>query len=170
MNWRFLGERIFLSQRFSQSLLAAHATLLGLFVSTSWLHVSVPLAVQKLISPPSAAEEAKISRRVTPNFILTTILSAVIVGCLCARSLHYQFFAYIAWSTPFLLWRSGLDPISIYAVWGVQELAWNVYPSTDLSSMTVVICLAITVLSVLVGTDPVRPEPQEDKTKLEKSQ
>ena len=71
---------------------------------------------------------------------------------LCARSLHYQFYAYIAWSTPFLLWKADLHPTLIYAVWGAQEWGWNVYPSTDTSSMVVVGCLVVQVLSVWWGT------------------
>ena len=74
------------------------------------------------------------------------------IGMLCARSLHYQFYAYIALSTPFLLWEAGLHPILVYAVWAAQEWAWNVYPSTDTSSMVVVGCLAIQVFGVWWGT------------------
>lgn len=71
---------------------------------------------------------------------------------LCARSLHYQFYAYIAWATPYLLWKSGMHPVLIYAIWVVQELAWNVYPSTDLSSALVVGCLAVQVFGAWHGT------------------
>jgi alpha-1,3-mannosyltransferase len=71
---------------------------------------------------------------------------------LCARSLHYQFYAYIAWATPFLLWRAGFHPIVQYALWAAQEWAWNVYPSTPASSATVVGVLAVTVAGVWWGT------------------
>ena len=74
------------------------------------------------------------------------------IGMLCARSLHYQFYAYTAWSTPFLLWKAGLHPILIYAAWGAQEWGWNVYPSTDTSSIVVVGCLFVQVFSVWWGT------------------
>ena len=74
------------------------------------------------------------------------------IGMLCARSLHYQFYAYTAWSTPFLLWKAGLHPILIYAVGGAQEWGWNVYPSTDTSSIVVVGCLLVQVFSVWWGT------------------
>jgi alpha-1,3-mannosyltransferase len=82
------------------------------------------------------------------------MLSAVIIGCLCARSLHYQFFVYISWATPYLLWRSGMHPLAIYAVCAGQEWAWNVYPSTNASSAVVVACLAMTVGSIWIGTSP----------------
>jgi alpha-1,3-mannosyltransferase len=77
---------------------------------------------------------------------MTTLLTAIAIGMLCARSLHYQFFAYIAWATPFLLWKAGFHPILQYALWGAQEWAWNVYPSTPASSGVVVGVLAITIL------------------------
>ena len=89
-----------------------------------------------------------ISIRVSPNYILTTILTANAVGMLFARSLHYQFYAYIALATPFLLWRSGMHPILQYTIWGVQEWAWNVYPSTNISSLVVVFTQFLTVASI----------------------
>lgn len=45
-----------------------------------------------------------------------------------------------------------MHPVLIYTIWAVQELAWNVYPSTDLSSALVVGCLAVQVLGAWHGT------------------
>lgn len=45
-----------------------------------------------------------------------------------------------------------MHPVLIYTVWAVQELAWNVYPSTILSSVLVVGCLAVQVFGVWYGT------------------
>lgn len=83
---------------------------------------------------------------------MATILTSLAIGLLCARSLHYQFYAYIAWATPFLLWKTGMPALLTVVVWAAQEWAWNVYPSTNLSSGVVVSCLAIQVLGVWVGT------------------
>lgn len=155
VNWRFVGEETFLSRPFSLALLSAHATLLLAFLSTRWLKPAecTPLqAFKQLTNQPPAATQAKTAKRVTPDFVMTSILTAMLIGCLCARSLHYQFFAYIAWSTPFLLWRSGLHPVLIYLVWAAQEWAWNVYPSTSASSAVVVTCLAVTVAGAWLGT------------------
>lgn len=103
---------------------------------------------------------------------MTAILSSLVIGVLCARSLHYQFYAYLAWSTPFLLWRSGLHPILIYAVWAAQEWAWNVYPSTNSSSMVVVGCLAVQVIGVWWGTrnDFVNVEALTEEEEVEETQ
>lgn len=150
VNWRFVGEETFLSKPFSIALLAAHVVLLLAFLHTQWLKpagISLFGVKRLLLSPPLQPEQDRIARRVTPSFVLTTILTAMMVGCLCARSLHYQFYAYIAWSTPFLLWKAGLHPVAVYVIWAAQEVAWNVYPSTNTSSMIVVGCLAVSVAS-----------------------
>lgn len=157
VNWRFVGEDAFLSRGFALGLLGMHAAVLALFITTRWLkparkplsQLVVPLLFGK--SPFTAQEQRAISRDVTPRFIMTAILSANVVGLLFARSLHYQFYAYLAWSTPFLLWRSGVHPILQYALWAAQEWAWNVYPSTSLSSCVVVGVLATTVVLLWRG-------------------
>ncbi|KAL8737559.1 MAG: hypothetical protein Q9181_001574 [Wetmoreana brouardii] len=155
VNWRFMDKETFLSREFAFALAAANLGFLLLFLATRWLkpsRKSLPGFMSALWKPPSPLMQQQISLRLTPSFVMTTILSAMIIGLLCARSLHYQFYAYIAWSTPFLLWRSGLHPIAIYGVWAAQEWAWNVYPSTTASSMVVVGCLFLQVLGVWWGT------------------
>jgi hypothetical protein len=102
---------------------------------------------------------------VEADYVLTVMLTSMTIGMLCSRSLHYQFFAYIAWGTPFMLWKAKLHPVLIYAVWGAQEWAWNVYPSTDDSSVVVVGCLAIQVLGVLWATKgPYQAPPASART------
>ncbi|KAK4188135.1 glycosyltransferase [Podospora australis] len=153
VNWRFVGEEVFLSKSFALGLLGLHVTVLLAFVTTRWLKparkslsgIILPLLQGK--SPFLKQEQLAIARDVTPRYIMTTILSANVVGLLFARSLHYQFYSYLAWSTPFLLWRSGAHPILQYALWAAQEWAWNVYPSTPISSGVVVGVMAITVAS-----------------------
>ncbi|TIA43711.1 mannosyltransferase [Aureobasidium pullulans] len=155
VNWRFVGEETFLSKQFALTLLAAHVSLLVLFATTRWLKPSkqtLPAIIGSIFNPPSEAKQAEISARVTPRFILTTILSANAIGMLCARSLHYQFYSWIVWATPALLWRAGYHPILQYALWGAQEYAWNVFPSTNFSSIVVVQVLAATVAGVWYGT------------------
>jgi len=151
VNWRFMGEERFLSKEFALALLGLHVLALGVFVTTRWLKPARK-PVMELIMPvmcgeaPFALHEVEqVTRGVTPRYILTTVLSANVMGLLFARSLHYQFYAYLAWSTPFLLWRSGIHPVLQYALFFAQEWAWNVYPSTNASSAFVVGVLAATV-------------------------
>ncbi|KAL2170258.1 hypothetical protein VTG60DRAFT_5034 [Thermothelomyces hinnuleus] len=157
VNWRFVGEEVFLSKEFSLALLGLHVALLAIFVTTRWLkparksvsQLIVPILLGK--SPFTKEEQRAVSRDVTPRFILTSILSANVVGLLFARSLHYQFYSYLAWTTPYLLWCSGVHPILQYAIWTAQEWAWNVYPSTPISSGVVVGVLALTAALVWLG-------------------
>ena len=157
VNWRFVGEERFLSKDFSVSLLVGHISALALFATTRWLRPAEK-PITELIGnalkweEPLEKMQQAVSIRVSPNYILTTILTANAIGMLFARSLHYQFYAYIAWATPFLLWRSGMHPILQYTLWAAQEWAWNVYPSTDRSSIVVVGILFTTVASVWWGT------------------
>ena len=155
VNWRFISEERFLSKEFALALLLLHLTLLTSFIWTRWTRLSglaPPALVSTAWNPLPESLQRQIYVSATPSYIMTTILTSMTLGLLCARSLHYQFYAYIAWSTPFLLWRSGLHPVLIYAVWAAQEWAWNVYPSTKASSGVVVTCLAVQVATIWLGT------------------
>ena len=154
-NWRFLGESIFLSRQFAVTLIFANMLLLGAFLQTRWLGpsgLSIPEFLRSLLKPLPPRQQQRTALSVKPDWMLKIILTSMAIGMLCARSLHYQFYAYIAWSTPFLLHASGMHPLLIYVVWGAQEWAWNVYPSTDTSSMVVVGSLAVQVLGVWIGS------------------
>ena len=155
VNWRFVPEEKFLSKEFSLGLAAVHFALLIAFTATRWTQpsrLSIPELVRRVFKPLPDLLEQQMSIRVTPSFVSTTILSSIVIGMLCARSLHYQFYSYIAWSGPLLLWKSNFHPILIYTIWAAQEWAWNVYPSTNISSLVVVACLASQVIGVWQGT------------------
>jgi len=172
VNWRFVPEDVFLSSTFSYSLLALHASLLVIFAFTRWTKPSKRTLSGMLtlyFSPSSRKNPDQftdltddISDRVTPEFVTTTLLTANTIGMLCARSLHYQFYSWLAWTTPYLLWKSGFHPVLIYLIWAAQEWAWNVYPSTNESSAVVVGCLAVTVVGIWWGT---RSKPEKGKAK-----
>lgn len=157
---------------FSLNLLVLHAVLVLAFLATRWIRPSgeeLDTFAQKFIegrSPKFA---------LSSNFVTTTILGSMVIGMLCARSLHYQFYAYLAWSTPFLLWQTNLHPVLIYAIWAVQEWAWNVFPSTNASSAAVVACLAVQIVALMVNdnisqstkeaTESTESKESEQKTK-----
>lgn len=148
VNWRFVGEDVFLSRRFSLFLVAVHISLISLFVAMFWLR---PAGCNPLEFAQNLLHGHQRAVTLSKSFIMTVMLTSLAIGLLCARSLHYQFFAYLSWATPFLLWRAGLPPILIYVVWASQEWAWNVYPSTAISSLVVVLSLAIQVFGVLLN-------------------
>lgn len=169
VNWRFIGEETFGSTPFAVNLLLIHVFLLLIFLTARWVQPSgleVDAFARKFL-------EGRLPRITLSNqFATTTLLTSLAIGLLCARSLHYQFFAYLAWTTPFLLWQARLHPVLIYAVWAVQEWAWNVFPSTKSSSAAVVLCLIIQVFGILmrsedegVGSSAKEEDPKEQHLK-----
>ncbi|KAK0726603.1 glycosyltransferase [Apiosordaria backusii] len=158
VNWRFMGEQAFLSKEFAVSLLALHILVLLSFITTRWLKGTgrslshIITSILQFKSPFRPQEQKAIAEAITPEYIMTTILSANVIGLLFARSLHYQFYAYLAWSTPYLLYKSRAHPILQYVLWAAQEWAWNVYPSTPFSSGIVIGVMAVTVAQVWLGT------------------
>lgn len=140
VNWRFLDEETFLSKSFSLTLLASHTFLLAVFIAFRWIKPSGK-SLPQLLHDAARGAQLRTPLPLPNAFILSTILESLAMGLLYARSLHYQFFAYLAWASPFLLWEAGFRPVLIVAVWAAQEWAWNVYPSTKLSSAVVVMCL-----------------------------
>ncbi|PYH44559.1 dolichyl-P-Man:Man(5)GlcNAc(2)-PP-dolichol alpha-1,3-mannosyltransferase [Aspergillus saccharolyticus JOP 1030-1] len=148
VNWRFVGEESFLSKEFSLTLLAIHILLLIIFLVFGWLkpiNSRLPEFVQNLLT--GRHQPVPLSS----SYIMAVLLSSLAIGLLCARSLHYQFFAYLSWATPFLLWRAGLHPVVLYIVWAAQEWSWNTYPSSNASSMVVVLSLAVQVFGILAN-------------------
>jgi len=155
VNWRFVGEDMFSSRSFASSLLVLHVSILLYFIHTRWVRPSssgLGEFLKKWITGPMSEKEGQeFSRKITPVFVMDAMLASMVAGLLCARSLHYQFYAYLGWATPYLLWRAGGGPIWVLANWAVQEYCWLVYPSTELSSAIVVVELAIQVLCALVS-------------------
>jgi len=159
VNWKFLPEDTFLSSKFSIILILLHLALLTLFITTRWMR---PLGrsprdlIRLGTANPSPEAQRNIIAQLSSDFILTSILTSISIGALCARSLHYQFYSWIAWGTPFLLYKSNINPLLQVAIWFGQELAWNQYPPNELSSRLVVGCLAVVVVQVWNGTDEVK--------------
>ncbi|KAJ9656459.1 dolichyl-P-Man:Man(5)GlcNAc(2)-PP-dolichol alpha-1,3-mannosyltransferase [Neophaeococcomyces mojaviensis] len=150
VNWRFVPEDTFLSRSFAYSLLAIHATLLLAFLHYKWVQPSSN-GLWSLIKKHfnymnmSPEERGEHSNRMTPQFVMDALLGSIVIGMVCARSIHYQFYAYLGWATPYLLWRSGSHPVIVLGVWALQEVAWLIYPSTMWSSATVVSLMALQV-------------------------
>jgi alpha-1,3-mannosyltransferase len=151
VNWRMVPEEIFLSRGFAFALLAGHVTVLLLFILNRWLRptdrslMDMLPSLLRLKSPFTPQQEAIVSSRLTPDFIMHAMLSANVIGLLFARSLHYQFYAYLAWSTPYLVWRASPRISTVWGFFILQEYAWNVFPSTTLSSIIVVLTLYMAV-------------------------
>lgn len=136
-------------------LLIAYAALLLLFIFTRWTRPlgRSPRDLARLaFKNPDPTAQSRIVKELNSDFILTTVLTSVLIGMLCARSLHYQFFAYIAWTTPYLLHKAKLNPALQWVIWGGQEAAWNVFPSVDITSKIVVGVMAATIVNLWTAT------------------
>ncbi|PIA18492.1 ALG3-domain-containing protein, partial [Coemansia reversa NRRL 1564] len=132
VNWRFVGEHMFGSSIWATVLLCAHLLLLiclGLIVWPRLSGRSVSSIIRKGLTlrwhcAHVDGEEAA-----------AVVLSANFVGVVCARTLHYQFYTWYAHALPLLLYRSRLPLPAQLALWIIIEYAWNVYPSTTVSSL-----------------------------------
>lgn len=70
--------------------------------------------------------------------MLRVAFTSNLIGVACARSLHYQFYAWYFPSLPLLLWSCPSIPIPLRLCWlALMEWAWNVYPSTTASSLMI---------------------------------
>ena len=150
VNWKFVPEEIFLSSSFSVTLVVAHLSLLLVFLQNRWIKpssLSIREFVRKYTGSMPEAEEQRISNNITAKFVMDTVLSSLAIGMLCARSLHYQFYSYLGWATPYLLWTSGTPWYLVLILCGAQEYFWNVYPSNESSSAAVVMLLAMQVVA-----------------------
>ncbi|CCG82183.1 Dolichyl-P-Man:Man(5)GlcNAc(2)-PP-dolichyl mannosyltransferase [Taphrina deformans PYCC 5710] len=159
VNWRFIDEPTFRSREFAAVLMAGHLATLLVFAGTRWNRPSrrslVALAVtsvQTTLGVLFPTGRDRPMAEMTPAFILTTLSSANLIGILFARSAHYQFYAWFACSVPYLLHRSGLPVPLQLGLWTAQEVAWNVYPSTNASSAVVVAVPLVTLLAVWISS------------------
>ncbi|KAL2406422.1 Dol-P-Man:Man(5)GlcNAc(2)-PP-Dol alpha-1,3-mannosyltransferase [Exophiala dermatitidis] len=169
VNWRFVGPETFASPSFAVGLLVLHVAIISVFLQNKWIKPSASSIsdfIRKYAGSLREDEHLRISSKITPTFVMDSILGSVVIGMLCARSLHYQFFAYLGWATPYILWRAGGSPVLVLANWAVQELSWLVFPSTDTSSMLVVAELALQVVCALIAppVDHISPPKAHDKT------
>ncbi|KAI9770583.1 MAG: dolichyl-P-Man:Man(5)GlcNAc(2)-PP-dolichol alpha-1,3-mannosyltransferase [Geoglossum simile] len=83
VSWRFVGEERFLSKEFSIALIFVHLALLILFLATRWIRPSSrPLSgfIHMILQPPGPAVQRAISLSVSPQFVLTTILTTNTIG------------------------------------------------------------------------------------------
>lgn len=145
VNFRFLPEHIFLSKGLAVSLLALHAALLLLFAHRCWCTGGMPAAFRRGLSRQSTHVA------LPPAKVAFVVFSGNLVGILCARSLHYQFYSWYFHMVPLLLWATKAHLVAKAAIWVVIEVCWNVYPSTVASSLSLLACHVVLVGALLVA-------------------
>ncbi|KAI8818937.1 asparagine-linked glycosylation 3 [Fimicolochytrium jonesii] len=141
VNWRFVDEGTFLSRRFSRTLLVAHVFLLLVFL-VKWC---APFGGVRNVVAQGLARTSKTGRKPLPaEHIVLVMFICNLIGITCARSLHYQFWSWYAHTVPYLVWLpvrrtttpvgAGVGVIVRIIACVALEYAWNVYPSTNISS------------------------------------
>ncbi|KAG8717348.1 dolichyl-P-Man:Man(5)GlcNAc(2)-PP-dolichol alpha-1,3-mannosyltransferase [Ceratobasidium sp. 395] len=150
VNWRFVSEPMFLSAPFAKGLLACHVALLGLFGFGVWCRKqggAVAVIKRALERPGSPAALSGVSQ----DYIATVFFTANLIGILCARSLHYQFYSWYATQLPLLAWRTKYPVPVRVAILIAIEYAWNTYPSTNLSSTVLLASHILLVIGIFFG-------------------
>lgn len=146
INWHFLDEESFNSDRFHLALLTTHVTLLLLLLSL--LFPGWPNQMYRMCRfyGPDIFTSSKLpfgttsrdGSHPTISATLPLIFVTNLAGVLCARSLHYQFSSWYHWTLPPLLCYSGL-PAPLGVIWyAIHEWCWNSYPPNSLASATLV--------------------------------
>lgn len=108
-------------------------------------HNSVPDVFQHHLSSSSDPESRRAGR------ILAMLFTGNLIGILCSRTLHYQFYAWYYYTMPLLLWWSPLPNTARIALWAAIEVLWNAFPSTPASSMALLVCHVVLLTALWVS-------------------
>lgn len=150
VNWRFVDESTFLSPTFALSLLVGHMSVLVAFGMFRWCKPDgsvwkvLDRGLRRPLQPAGLAA-------ITPDYVTTVLFTSNLIGILFARSLHYQFYSWYAIQIPFLAWRTPYPlPVKLVLLMAI-EYAWNVYPSTTLSSSVLLAGNSLLLVGVWFG-------------------
>ena len=168
MNLQFLSPAAFQSPSLAAGLLLAHLSLLLLFAHFRWLrrHGGLPQLLRgacgRLRLPRCAPPRL---RQLDASEAASMLLEANFIGVACARSLHFQFYAWYALSLPLLLWRTRLPvPLRLLLLLLVER-CWNVYPPTREASLALQACHAALLIALLAA--PFEDKGRRRRSKLE---
>lgn len=180
VNWRFVGEEMFTSDKFATTLLVGHVSVLLLFIFSRFLSKRITgKLLSSLIkdafklSSTISSKNLLIDYRQGPKLIMLILSTTNVIGVLFSRSLHYQFLSWYCWQLPFLIYLGNLNILLGVCVWFLHEYCWNVFPSTTFSSATLVSILCFILFrvwnnrEVWYETNKIEKNERTD-TKLEK--
>jgi hypothetical protein len=112
VNWKMLPQWVFDDPRFWRALLAGHAVALVVLGAGVWcsFHGGVSRLLPAILRSPTSGVAAT-----SPAGIAYALWTANFAGIVFARSLHYQFLSWYAWSVPALI---GWAAAGVAARWG----------------------------------------------------
>jgi alpha-1,3-mannosyltransferase len=156
VNWKFVDEEVFLSEMFHKFLLALHIITLLTFIFAKWLtfkmtgkslyQLLVNDGLLRFYQNTLNQGNCVIFTDESGYNIAKIMMLSNITGVLFARSLHYQFLSWYYYSLPFLVFDSVANIYVGVVLLLLHEWAWNVYPSTSVSSF-----IGVSVLLVVLG-------------------
>ncbi|KAJ7063185.1 dolichyl-P-Man:Man(5)GlcNAc(2)-PP-dolichyl mannosyltransferase [Mycena amicta] len=150
VNWRMLDEGFFLSKPWANALLLGHLSVLFAFGLFKWCKSDGGawfLLKRGIMNPDSPAS----ANPVSADFVATAFFTANLIGILFARSLHYQFYSWYAQQLPFLAWRTKYPTVLKISILTAIEYAWNVFPSTVVSSSVLLVANILLVGGIWTG-------------------
>jgi len=143
-----------------------HLSLLILFTHKHWSArfggilslLGFPIAVRDDTNKPGKG-------RVAPSSAITALPTCNIIGLACARSIHYQFYAWYFHGLSYLLWKTALPVSARLLILLVIEVVYNVYPPHPYASVALHVCHFVIIYALyskedlfLVAAAPVRGE------------
>ena len=152
VNMKIFPENLFEKHLFSLSLVICHVLLLYVFYSKKWQSsVKYPHRKSQYTSQAAAAKRKEQKIELSSLFVLSTLFESNLIGILCSRSLHYQFFSWYFHSLAFLLWNTGISFAFQILLYCAIEISWNVYPSTFMSSLTLNVAHVVLLSHRFIG-------------------
>jgi alpha-1,3-mannosyltransferase len=147
VNLKFLPEDVFLSKTCAITLLCLHIGLLCIYHYRLY----------------QSSRSAGKNKSLSPEQILSTLFVSNFIGICCARTLHYQFYAWYFASLPYLLWRETPYPIPVrLLVLAAVEHAFLKFPATPTSSSVLQIAHWIILIPCVLITES-RSDQLENK-------
>ncbi|KAK4047848.1 dolichyl-P-Man:Man(5)GlcNAc(2)-PP-dolichol alpha-1,3-mannosyltransferase [Microbotryomycetes sp. JL201] len=147
VNWRWLGQAAFESPELSGLLLIVHLIVL-IFFGSSWSDRSgkpVFDLVREAITKPF---QAPLCQPLSADSLCVILFTSNLVGILCSRSLHYQFYTWYAHQVAFLLWHTPYDVYQRLGIFAAVEFGWEKFPSTQESSLGLTFANAFMLVGV----------------------
>jgi alpha-1,3-mannosyltransferase len=135
INWKFLSETIFQNNWFHLSLLILQLSFI-IYILYKWIHVLSLKQSWKIIIKKLLSNEI-IIKKVSTNDTIYLFALINFIGIIFSRTLHYQFYTWYFWSIPFLLRR--FNNYLTLILFGLIELIWNIFPSNEYSSISLLI-------------------------------
>ncbi|GAA6063908.1 hypothetical protein JCM10212_003014 [Sporobolomyces blumeae] len=153
VNWRWIGVEVFEDEAWGKILLVGHAV--GLIIlALRWAEEEggVETVLKRAWKNPS---ESPAKGQLTATRVTTVFFLSNLVGVVCARSVHYQFYTWFYHSLVWVLWDSWsgieIEVIQKLVLTSLIEYGFHSYPSTVNSSIGLVLSLVVMVVVAYYG-------------------